>query len=47
MRYVYGGDLLGNVWRFDLKDKGTPTRVATLKNDAGTAQPVTASPELV
>ncbi|GAB4037589.1 MAG: PilC/PilY family type IV pilus protein [Rubrivivax sp.] len=47
VRYVYGGDLLGNLWRFDLKDKGTPTRVATLKDGGGTAQPVTAPPELV
>lgn len=47
VRYAYGGDLLGNVWRFDLKDKGTPYKLATLKDDGGTAQPVTAAPELV
>jgi type IV pilus assembly protein PilY1 len=47
VRYVYGGDLLGNVWRFDLKDKGTPFKLATLKDDAGNAQPMTAVPELV
>lgn len=46
VRYVYGGDLLGNLWRFDLKDKGTPHLVATLKNASGVAQPVTAPPEL-
>jgi type IV pilus assembly protein PilY1 len=47
VRYVYGGDLLGNLWRFDLKDKGSPVKVATLKDDGGTPQPVTAPPELV
>jgi type IV pilus assembly protein PilY1 len=46
VRYVYGGDLRGNVWRFDLDGKGAPYKVATLKNDAGTVQPVTAAPEL-
>ena len=46
VRYVYGGDLLGNVWVFDLKDKTTPMRLATLKDSAGKAQPVTAAPEL-
>ena len=48
VRYVYGGDLLGNLWRFDL-DAATgtaPTKVAVLKNAANTAQPVTAAPEL-
>jgi type IV pilus assembly protein PilY1 len=47
VRYAYGGDLLGNVWRFDLKDKGTPFKLATLKDDSGNAQPMTAMPELV
>ena len=46
-QYVYGGDLLGNVWRFDL---GTTLpgvlRLATLKDSAGTAQPITVRPEL-
>jgi type IV pilus assembly protein PilY1 len=46
VRYVYGGDLLGNVWRFDLKDKGTPVKVAVLKDASGNLQPVTAAPEL-
>jgi type IV pilus assembly protein PilY1 len=47
VRYVYGGDLLGNVWRFDLQDKGTPNLLAVLKGPAGDLQPVTAAPELV
>lgn len=46
VRYVYGGDLLGNVWRFDLQTKGTPVRLATLRDSASVAQPVTAAPEL-
>lgn len=47
VRYVYGGDLLGNVWRFDLQDKGTPHQLAMLKSSTGVAQPVTAAPELI
>ena len=47
VRYVYGGDLLGNVWRFDLKAKTAPFKVAVLKNGAGVTQPVTAAPELL
>lgn len=49
---VYGGDLLGNVWRFDINDTITPSgKEATLiaelgqVNGAGT-QPVTIKPEL-
>jgi type IV pilus assembly protein PilY1 len=44
---VYGGDMLGNVWRFDLKgDTGLPkvSKLATLKDSFGTPQPVTAKP---
>jgi type IV pilus assembly protein PilY1 len=47
VRYVYGGDLLGNVWRFDLKGMGDPLKLATLVGPDGHAQPVTAAPELV
>jgi type IV pilus assembly protein PilY1 len=49
VRYVYGGDLLGNVWRFDLNAAtGTaPNQVAQLTGPSGAAQPVTAAPELV
>lgn len=46
VRYVYGGDLLGNLWRFDLQDKGSPHKLATLKDGSSVAQPVTAAPEL-
>ena len=46
IRHVYGGDLLGNLWHFDL-NTGTAVKVAALKDASGTAQPVTAAPELV
>jgi type IV pilus assembly protein PilY1 len=37
---VYGGDLLGNVWRFDI-DSGSAMKFAELKDSSGTAQPIT------
>jgi type IV pilus assembly protein PilY1 len=45
---VYGGDLLGNVWRFDLGTTlpSAATRIATLLDGAGRPQPVTTRPEL-
>jgi type IV pilus assembly protein PilY1 len=50
-RWVYGGDLLGNLWKFDLQATGSTDinaeLLATLKDSAGTAQPVTSTPELV
>jgi type IV pilus assembly protein PilY1 len=42
--YVYGGDLLGNLWRINLSDNSV-FRLATL-NAGGVPQPVTTSPEL-
>lgn len=48
--YVYGGDLLGNVWRFDLSNalvsNWNVKRLATLVDKTGVAQPITGSPEL-
>lgn len=49
--YVYGGDLEGNVWRFDLTDSTggityTVKRLAILKDASGATQPVTTVPEL-
>jgi type IV pilus assembly protein PilY1 len=48
--YVYGGDLLGNVWRFDLSDSSTANwnvkLLATLADANGVAQPITSAPEL-
>jgi len=48
---VYGVDLLGNVWRFDVNDIfGAPgteaTLLATVKDAAGIPQPITTRPEL-
>lgn len=48
---VYGGDNLGNLWRFDVNDiVGAPgydsQRIATLKDRNGVAQPITSRPEL-
>jgi len=45
--WVYGGDLWGNVWRFDLSLE-TPARIklAELKDDAGKPQSVTTYPEI-
>ncbi len=51
VRYVYGGDLLGNVWRFDLDaDPSTPAatnKIAQLRGPGAVAQPVTTPPELL
>lgn len=42
--YVYGGDNLGQMWRFDFTDPGT---VRTLKmGDAGPNQPITTRPDV-
>ena len=46
---VYGGDLIGNVWRFDLTGPSNGwnvRRLAELVDGAGNAQPVTTAPEL-
>lgn len=48
-RFIYGGDLLGNLWRFDINagQSGTnPFRVAVLKDPGGNRQPITVRPEL-
>lgn len=50
--YVYGGDLQGNLWRFDINAapaSGTnPLKFATLFSDSGgsSPQPITTEPEL-
>ncbi len=47
--YVYGGDLAGNVWRFDLTGNVSTWNVkklATLVDASGNPQPVTTPPEL-
>ncbi len=48
---VYGGDLLGNIWRFDINDNLPPsgleaTRIGTATDSSGTAQPISARLEL-
>jgi type IV pilus assembly protein PilY1 len=47
----YGGDLLGNVWRFDTDSLASPHQaallLATLKDKSGKAQPITTRPETV
>jgi Tfp pilus tip-associated adhesin PilY1 len=48
---AYGGDMLGNVWRFDVNDIDLPVgREATLlgqaKTTGGLSQPITTRPEL-
>jgi type IV pilus assembly protein PilY1 len=46
VRYVYGGDLLGNVWRFDLNAPtlSNPVRLAAVTAANGSAQPITVPP---
>jgi len=46
VRYVYGGDLKGNLWRFDLNanDGAAPVRIAALTGPTGAVQPVTSAP---
>lgn len=50
---VYGGDLSGNLWRFDLDYQGglnlnylSVTKIALAKDSLGNPQPITVKPEL-
>lgn len=47
---VYGGDMLGNLWRFDLDNTSatylTAVKVAELKDAFANPQPITTKPEL-
>lgn len=47
---VYGGDLNGNLWRFNLTDpvktNWTTELLATLRDAGGTAQPITTLPQI-
>ena len=48
---VYGGDLKGNLWRFELAGTGSVTansvtRLTTLVDGSGNAQPITTRPEI-
>jgi type IV pilus assembly protein PilY1 len=49
--WVYGTDLLGNIWRFDVNNNTPPagieaTLVGTATDGSGTPQPITIRPEL-
>lgn len=48
--YVYGGDLYGNLWRFDLSSANVADwnvkRLATLTDASNNRQPITSEPEL-
>jgi type IV pilus assembly protein PilY1 len=48
---IYGGDLLGNLWRFQLDDipavpRYSVTRLATVQADGAAVQPITVRPDL-
>ncbi len=44
---VYGGDLLGNVWKFDMNFSGpTVQRLAQLTDPGGATQPITTRPDI-
>lgn len=46
---IYGTDLLGNIWRFDINQPAStsnPFKLAKLSDPGGTAQPITTAPEL-
>lgn len=49
-RYAYGGDLFGNLWRFDLTGNNTSswaaTKVFTAESPAGNPQPITVAPRV-
>lgn len=45
VKTVYGGDLLGNLWKFNLQDS-TVSRLATLTDASNKALPITAAPDL-
>ncbi len=47
--FVYGGDLLGNLWRFDIntpQSATNPFKLAWLKDSSGNPQPITVRPTL-
>jgi len=43
---VYGGDVLGNMWRFDFTPSAAATLLATAKDPSNNVQPITVRPEL-
>lgn len=52
LQRVYGGDMLGNLWRFDLDDRLAPAghealRLGQARAPDGSVQPITTRPELL
>jgi type IV pilus assembly protein PilY1 len=46
-KWIYGGDLNGDLWRFDLTTAPpTVSQIAALRDGAGVGQPITTQPEL-
>lgn len=43
-KFIYGGDLLGNLWRLDMSDYSL-FKFAILKDGSGNVQPITTRPE--
>lgn len=46
VQHLYGVDLLGNVWRFEVNAAQTATRLTTLVDASNNPQPITTKPEL-
>jgi len=51
VEFVYGGDMLGNVWRFDFDDRVAPSGreaflLGTARSPSGSVQPITVTPLL-
>ena len=44
--HVYGGDVLGNMWRFDFLPAPTATLLGTAKDKLNAIEPITVRPEL-
>jgi type IV pilus assembly protein PilY1 len=45
LTYVYGGDVLGQMWRFDLTDPAGTIKIVKM-GDAGASQPITTRPDV-
>ena len=48
MERAYGGDLLGNIWKFDINNSAAPDAklIATAKDSTGAVQSIVTAPEL-
>jgi type IV pilus assembly protein PilY1 len=44
--YIYGGDLLGQMWRFDLTDTATDTITVLMMGSSGVDKPITSRPDV-